>query len=165
MKKFTDSTYNIVGNKQEIQSRKSGYGEVNKDSDYNIVSYELFRSNPEKYISESGADTVIFDELHRSKNPTKTYEAIRDTRHMYDKFIGGTGSVVSNKLTDVLPLIDAATAGEQRLTKPSTLQEFKDKYFVYDNSPRYKDVHESRKPIVGLRNKRSLSCKVFRRIC
>ena len=55
--KFTDSKYNIIGNK--LEQRKGIFGDVDPDADYNIVSYEMFRRNPQHYIEASGADTVI----------------------------------------------------------------------------------------------------------
>ncbi|MFA7143637.1 MAG: SNF2-related protein, partial [Candidatus Dojkabacteria bacterium] len=154
--KFTDSTYNIIGNKQEVSGKKPSYGNPSPDFDYNIVSYELFRSNPDKYIKDTDADTVIFDELHRGKNITKTYASIRDSRHLYKTFIGGTGSVVSNKLTDVVPLIDAATGGKKELTTRNNLKKFEQRYFVRDDSPKYKYLTVERRPIKALKDTTSL---------
>lgn len=57
IKKFTDSKYNIVGNKGEVS--KGQYTGINPESDYNIISYEMFRRDPERYMRESGADTVL----------------------------------------------------------------------------------------------------------
>lgn len=153
VKEFTDSSYNMVGNKQENRSPKMHYQEVDPSKDYNIVSYEMFRKDPRHYIEGSDADTVIFDELHRSKNITKTYDSIRDSRNMYRTFIGGTGSIVSNKLTDVVPLIDAATAGENAMTKRENIRRIEQKFFIRDNSKRFKDVKEERRPIIALKNK------------
>lgn len=156
VKKFTKSKFNIVGNQQELASKLPNYGLPTSEADYNIVSYELFRSNPHKYLQETEADTVIFDELHRSKNITKTYESIKKTRHLYKNFIGGTGSIVSNKITDVIPLIDAATAGSKNMTSKENLKKFQDRYFVRDNSPKYKHLHVERKPIKALAHKDEL---------
>ena len=64
--KFTNSTYNIVGNKQEIRSGKAK--DIVPNSDYNIVSDDMFKRDPKSYLKQSGADTVITDESHRGKN-------------------------------------------------------------------------------------------------
>ena len=98
--KFTNSKYNIVGNKQERS--KKVFGDINPNADYNIVSYEMFRRDPERYIIQSGADTIITDESHRGKNEnTQTTNAFKNTRHLYNNYIGLTGSVISNSISDV----------------------------------------------------------------
>ena len=121
--KFTDESYRVYGNKQEISSDKSGKFSDPSTSGpaYGIVSYELFREDPEKYIKGHGADTVIFDEVHRIKNDeSKTFKALKDSRGSFKNFIGMTGSITSNTPADVVPLIDAMTAGDHRLgTKAS----------------------------------------------
>lgn len=113
VKKFTNSSYNIVGNRQE---RSSGlYGGLNPNSDYNIISYEMFKNNPQKFLKETGADTVIYDEAHRMKNEdTKTTKAIKDARKLYKNQISLTGSLVSNRVSDLVPLVNITT-GKSRL--------------------------------------------------
>lgn len=118
VKKFTDSKYRIYGNKQETSSDKTGrFSEPDhKGPEYGIVSYELFREDPEKYIKGHGADTVIFDEVHRIKNDdSKTFKALKESRPSFRNFIGMTGSISSNSPSDVVPLIDAMTGGKHRL--------------------------------------------------
>lgn len=123
VQKFTDESYSVYGNRQEIASDKTGrFKEPSKTGPaYGIVSYELFREDPKKYIEGHGADTVIFDEVHRIKNDeSKTFKALKDNRGLFKNFIGMTGSITSNTPADVVPLIDAMTAGEHRLgTKAS----------------------------------------------
>lgn len=118
VKKFTDSNYVVYGNKQEVSSDTSGvFKEPHADGpEYGITSYEMFRENPEKYIKGHGADTVIFDEIHRIKDDSsKTFKALKDNRGLFRNFIGMTGSIVSNTPADVVPLVDAMTQGNHRL--------------------------------------------------
>jgi superfamily II DNA/RNA helicase len=118
VKKFTDSDYVVYGNKQEIASDQTGlFQEPNENApEYGVVSYEMFRENPQKYIKSHNADTVIFDEVHRIKNDTsQTFTALKENRGLFRNFIGMTGSIVSNTPADVVPLIDAMTAGNHRL--------------------------------------------------
>lgn len=121
--KFTDSSYQVFGNKQEVSSDKTGkFREPGGTGpEYGIVSYELFREDPAKYIKGHGADTVIFDEVHRIKNDdSKTFKSLKESRGMFRNFIGMTGSITSNTPSDVVPLIDAMTQGNHRLgTKAS----------------------------------------------
>lgn len=132
VKKFTDSKYVIYGNKQEISSDKSGVmvEPSTANPEYGIVSYELFREDPEKYIKGHGADTVVFDEVHRIKNDeSKTFKALKDSRGSFRNFIGMTGSVASNTPSDVVPLIDAMTNGNHRL---GTKAAFENRYVSTD---------------------------------
>jgi hypothetical protein len=153
VKKFTDSKANIIGNKSEISNGQ--YGNVDPNADYNVISYEMFRSNPVKYIKESGADTVITDESHRGKNEsTKTTNALKSTRGMYQNYIGLTGSLVSNEIADVLPLVDVASNGNHKLGKNKA--EFTSKYIKRSKDGKYKGTPEKRVPIVGFKNKKEL---------
>ena len=123
--KFTDSTFKIYGNKQEIGSDNTGvYAEPHDHGpEYGVVSYELFRENPEKYIKGHNADTVIFDEFHRVKNDESlTFKALRGSRHLFRNFIGMTGSIASNTPADVIPLIDAMTDGKHSLGSKASFE-------------------------------------------
>ena len=125
VKKFTDSNYAVYGNKQEISGDKTGvFTEPSSTGpEYGIVSYELFREDPEKYIKGHAADTVVFDEVHRIKNDgSKTFEALKRSRPSFRNFIGMTGSIVSNTPADVVPLIDAMTQGNHRLGSKTSFE-------------------------------------------
>jgi superfamily II DNA or RNA helicase len=133
VKRFTDSNYSIYGNKQEISSDKSGIFKepTSEGPEYGIVSYELFREDPKKYIEGHKADTVIFDELHRIKNDeSKTFKALKEHRNLFRNFIGMTGSISSNSPSDVVPLIDAMTNGDHKL---GTKQSFENRFVSIDN--------------------------------
>jgi len=91
VKKFTDSTVGPVGAKV----------------DYQLMSLEKFRKDPEEALKLSRADTLIVDEIHRAKdNTTKTYKALRETSKKVDNVIGLTGSFISNHPREVVPLMD-----------------------------------------------------------
>jgi superfamily II DNA or RNA helicase len=129
VKKFTTANVAVFGNKQEV-SAGQGVPVTAPDpkADYHVVSYELFRENPEAYIRAAGADTVVFDELHKIKNVGATAKALRESRPLYRNFIGLTGSVVSNTPADVVPLVDAMTAGKHHLgTKENFERRFVDR--------------------------------------
>lgn len=155
--KFTDSKANIVGNKQEISSKK--YNALDPNADYNIISYEMFRKNPAKYIKESGADTLIADEMHRLRNEgTSTIESFKNTRGLYKNFIGLTGSLVNNGVADVLPLIDVASNGDHGLG-PSK-RKFEEMFLRRNNSGIYRNVRENKRPVIGFKHKRFLQNEV-----
>jgi len=121
IEKFTkNSSYTILGNKQEIASgRLKNLVDIDKNdkfANYNIVSYDLFKKDPEKYLDKIKPDTVIYDEIHRAKNEdTKITKVLKEQRSKYKNFIAGTGSVISNSPADVVPLIDIMTNGQHKL--------------------------------------------------
>ena len=132
--KFTNSTYNIVGNSQERHSKIRGG--VDPNADYNIVSYELYRANPEKYLRESGADTIIADEAQKGKNEgVLTTKALREARPNYKNHIALTGSLVSNTVADALPLVDVTTNGEHSLGKNK--KSFENRFIQHTNSKKH----------------------------
>ena len=145
VKKFTNSSYNIIGNRQE---RASGlYKGIDPSKDYNIVSYEMFKTDPAKYLKETGADTVIYDEAHRFKNEnTKTTKAIADARKLYKNQISLTGSLVSNRVSDLVPLA-TITAGKPILGNSKT--DFERKFLK-------RDPYDKNAPAIGFNHKRKL---------
>jgi SNF2 family DNA or RNA helicase len=93
VQKFTDSSVSAIG----------GGG------DYQLVSLEKFRRDPQTVLDKADADTLIIDEMHRSRNPrSSSFEALRTaTRDARIKnVVGLTGSIVSNHPQDIVPLAD-----------------------------------------------------------
>jgi hypothetical protein len=93
VKKFTNSSVSAVGG----------------DGDYQLVSLEKFRRDPDEVLNKANADTLIVDEIHRSRNPrSSSFESLRTaTRDKRIKnAIGLTGSLVSNHPKDIVPLAD-----------------------------------------------------------
>lgn len=153
IKKFTDSSYNIIGNKGEITK---GTGKnPDSSSDYNIISYEMFRKDPVRYMEETGADTIITDEVHKLKNPnTSTLNSFYESKPYYKNFIGLTGSVISNKISDIYNLVDLASGGNHKLGED--VKEFEETYLKRDNSRKYQHIAKEKRPVVGFNNKRRL---------
>jgi len=159
--KFTSSKYNIIGNKQEIAQGTGS--DPNPDADYNIISYEIFKKDPEKYIKELGIDTVILDEGHRQKNEdTAVTEALKRTRKLYPNLLSLTGSVISNSIADVQPLVDVEANGIHGLGKNK--QQFSEMYLQRSKDPQYKGYHEKRIPVVGFKNRNLLKQELARNV-
>lgn len=157
IKKFTDSKVNIVGNKSEI-AKKTGFN-VDPNSDYNIISYEMFRKNPEEILEQSGADTIIADEIHKIKNAgTSTLKSFYDSRDKYKNFIGLTGSVISNKISDIYNLVDVASDGNHNLGE--TRKDFEDKFLRRSNDKAYAGLRPERIPVVGFKHKKLLKSEL-----
>jgi superfamily II DNA or RNA helicase len=117
VKKFTTGKAAMIGNQQEVDD---GVGvsmdKPDSSARYHVVSYEMFMKDPEKVIKNTGADTVIYDELHRIRNEEGvSYDKIREARKHHKNFIGLTGSLMNNTPSDLVPLVDAMTDGKHRL--------------------------------------------------
>ncbi len=102
--KFTDSKYSIYGPKGE---KGSIYYDKPSTTPYNIISYDLYKKDPEGIRERLGADTLIVDEAHRTRNDTsETYSKLRESAERYKNVITLTGSLVNNEPSDISPLID-----------------------------------------------------------
>jgi SNF2 family DNA or RNA helicase len=153
VQQFTNSKSNIVGTKQEQKSKL--YGDIDPNADYNIMSYEIYRKDPARAIQMAKADTVISDEAHKGKNEgTLTTEQLKKYRPLYKNHISLTGSLVSNSVSDVQPLVEVVSGGRANVGKSK--DEFERMYVQRDNSKKYQDVKEKRRPITGFRNPRLL---------
>lgn len=120
VKKFTNRSYKILGNKGEAKSKSEHIGiesmTPKKSGDYNVVSYDMFKQDPVGYVQRTGADTVIYDEIHKAKNETSgVSKAMKEARPHHRNFLGLTGSLVSNSPADLVPIVDAMTDGEHYL--------------------------------------------------
>ena len=108
---FTTSSHQVVGPKGEEGSVH--FAGIKPGKKYTVVSYAMFRRAPETLIAQTGADTLIFDEYHRARDPNgSTYRAALKARAKVKNFMGLTGSVVSNDPVDIVPLINIANNGE-----------------------------------------------------
>lgn len=102
--KYTDSKYTIYGPKNDKYSTNV---DVPSTTPYNIISYDLYRKDPEGIRKRLGADTLIIDESHRARNKnTSTYKQLSDTSKMYSNIVSLTGSLVNNEPSDIVPLLD-----------------------------------------------------------
>lgn len=125
VKKFTNSTVAVYGPKNEQNSLNIG---DKSKAHYNVVSYELFREHGDKLIEDTGADTLIMDEIHRVRGDEGvTYAKLRDLRPKFKQAITLTGSIVNNEPAEVVPLLDVTfgPSGHKLVNKS-----FFDKLFV-----------------------------------
>jgi hypothetical protein len=125
VKQFTDSSVAVYGPKNERSTKNVG---DKSSADYNVISYELFREHGEKIIEDTGADTLIIDEVHKVRGTEgTTYNKLRDLRSRFKNAITLTGSIVNNEPNDVVPLLDVTygNKGHNLVSKS-----FFDKLFV-----------------------------------
>lgn len=102
VEKFTNATVTEYKSGRDLNTKPAG--------DYNVMSYELFKRNPNKVIQTIKPDTAIIDEIHRARNPkSDNYKAIMSVRPWLRNVIGATASPVANTPSDVLPLLDIVT--------------------------------------------------------
>ncbi len=107
---FTDSDYSIYGAKGESGT---SYYDQPSDAPYNIMSYEMYKKDPEGIRERLGADTLIIDEAHRARNDTSvTYKDLSANTDKYKHIIALTGSLVNNEPSDIAPLLHVAFGDE-----------------------------------------------------
>ncbi len=103
IKRFTNSSYAIYGAKNEKGTK---YIDERSDADFNIISYEMFKKDPEAILANTGADTLIIDEVHRARDDQgKNYEILEKMSPKFRNVITLTGSIVNNSPSDIAPLL------------------------------------------------------------
>lgn len=125
IKKFTNSSVATYGPKNEGSTKGI---DDKSNATYNVISYDLFREHGDKILENTGADTLIMDEVHRARSTEgATYNKLRELRSKVKNAITLTGSVVNNEPNDIVPLMDI-TYGPTAHKLVS--KEFFDKLFV-----------------------------------
>tara|TARA_B100000131_G_scaffold166520_1_gene160990 strand:- start:12679 stop:14505 length:1827 start_codon:yes stop_codon:yes gene_type:complete len=107
VKKFTTSSVEVIGSQSEV-SKKEGYVRPGKETgkDYTIVSYAQFRRDPEGIMQRTGADSLIFDEFHKTRNErASTFKAAIAARKYAVNFMGLTASMINNNPGEVATLL------------------------------------------------------------
>lgn len=123
---FTDQKAVRLGSRGERGSRHID-GRLPSAS-YYVVSNEMFRKDPQKYLDRTGADTVIWDEAHKGRDTaTANYGAMMSIRPRVKNFIALTGTPTMNHPHDILPVLDIVTNRTHGLGR--TPKEF-DKMFI-----------------------------------
>lgn len=116
VKKYTDDKITLFGSRTESHSHIDD--DKIPNSPYYVVSYDMFRKDPHRYIDRTGADTLIVDEMHNFRNPnTVNYQQMKAVRGRVKNFIGLTGTPFNNHPYDVVPLIDIVSNGKHNLGK------------------------------------------------
>lgn len=108
------STYQVLVGKADVDPEEhrvhfAGLG----PTDYTIVSYSMFRKDPEAVVRKTGADLLIMDEMHRARSRrSETFAAAMKIRPKMKGFIGLTGSIFNNDPDELVPLMRIATNDE-----------------------------------------------------
>lgn len=114
VEKFTTSSLQVVGS-QEEKGRLKDYvrpAEISPDKTYTIVSYEQMRNDPIGMMKKTGADTIIADEFHKTRNDqSQVYRAMMQARQFATNFIGITGSLINNRPDEVAKLLNLSEGG------------------------------------------------------
>jgi len=105
VKKFTDASATEYKSVRGLKNKKP--------SEFNVVSYALFRRYPDLFMKAIQPDTMILDEVHKARNyKTKNYKSIMKERPKVRNVIAATASPVSNEPSEIIPLLDIVS-GEQ----------------------------------------------------
>lgn len=152
IKKFTNASVGVIGTSQEIASNRDMDVTAMGPRDFYVISYDMFKKDPEKYLKATGADTVIADELHRAKDEdTEIHKTIERIQPHIKNFIGASASPAMNSPFEAVSLINAIS--KKKMT-PGQFQ----KEFYERKADGFKDWffglfgHEKHGPIVGVKN-------------
>lgn len=116
IRKFTDSSGVILGAKAEVDGKDVHHLDNFPASTYYVVSNEMFRKNPRQYIKNTGADTVIIDEIHKYKDlGSANYKGMMAVRPLIKNFIGMTGTPMTNHPRDLIPQLNIITNRKHQL--------------------------------------------------
>lgn len=108
----------IIGSSDEKKNAPDRYARLGEESgaNYTVVSYAMFRRDPVGIMKRTGADTLILDEHHRTRNePTQTFKAVLAARPYAKNFMGLTASPVNNSPAEVATLV-SLSEGRRILT-------------------------------------------------
>ena len=104
--KFTDRSYHDI----------KGPNDAFPSADYYIISRDLFKRDPYKYLKGVKPDTLVVDEIHTARNKaTDSYKALMAARGAVKNCIGMTGTPINNKAYDIVPMLDIISGGNHRL--------------------------------------------------
>lgn len=82
---------------------------IDPNKSVTVVSYDMFRQNPDLLMQRTGADMLILDEYHKVRDPTgSTYKAAVAARKYAPNFLGLTGSITNNDPGEIVPLANLA---------------------------------------------------------
>jgi len=107
VRKFTTSSVQIVGSPAEVR-KKDGYVRPGSEgnADYTIISYAQFRKDPKGFMERTGADTLILDEFHKTRNESaSTFKAAVEARRYAVNFMGLTASLINNRPSEIASLM------------------------------------------------------------
>ena len=134
IKKYTNDKVTVFGSVMEDNAHI--YDKVPKTK-YYVVSYDMFKKDPDEYLDKTHADTLIVDEMHNFRNPnTENYKQMARIRGRVRNFIGLTGTPLNNDPYDIVPLINIVSNGRHHLGKNK--KDFKLKFI--QSVPEY-DMH------------------------
>lgn len=154
VEKFTNSTFQVVGSQSEKRNddryvRPGG----EKDTDYTIVSYAQFRRDPNGFMDRTGADTIIFDEFHKTRNEQAgTFKAALQARTKAVNVMGLTASMINNSPAEIATLL-TITEGKRDMSP----KQFKRRYMQTVGFT--KGFKGGKKKVIGFKNVEDLKSR------
>lgn len=150
--KFTNSSWQVIGSSSEA-SKNPGYVRPGQegDKDYTIISYAMFRRDPQGFIRRSGADTVIADEFHKIRNERAgVFKSMMEVRGQVKNFLGLTASLINNHPKEIATLLTVSEG--TRGMSPSQFKRTFTKTIGFEQG-----FTGSRKKVIGPKNESRLA--------
>lgn len=124
VEKFTSSNYQVIGGSGEagVVPGVLTANNITPDKKYTIVSYEMFMRDPIGIVRRSGADTMICDEYHKTRNEnTRLFKTLAAVRPAFNNFIGLTASPVNNDVSELASLLSLSEG--RRIATPKQFKQ------------------------------------------
>jgi superfamily II DNA or RNA helicase len=152
VRRFTTQGVQVLGSQSEVNQGQAEPFSTSQKMAYTIVSYEMFRKDPEELVKRLGIDSLVVDEVHRAKNmDSKTFSALMKARKLVKHAIAMTASESSNEPADILPLLDFVTDGGLDIQTKGEFRERFTEVAGYEEG-----LRGGRKPVHRLTNKEEL---------
>jgi len=160
VEKFTTSSLQVVGSSEE-KNRLKDYvrpDEIRPDKTYTIVSYEQLRRDPVGMMQRTGADTIIADEFHKTRNDqSQIYRSMMQARQFATNFIGITGSLINNEPGEIAKLLNLSEGGP-----PVSPRDFVSRYTRTIGTT--EGFGGGKKRVIGINNPEEFALKVVPRV-
>jgi superfamily II DNA or RNA helicase len=160
VEKATNSSFQVIGSSEE-KNRMSNYvrpDEVDPNKTYTIVSYDQMRRDPVGLMQRTGADTIIADEFHKTRNDrSQVYRSMMQARQYATNFIGVTASLINNRPDEVAKLLNLSEGGP-----PVSPRDFMNRYTRTVGTA--EGFGGSKKRVIGINNPEEFAMKVVPRV-
>lgn len=160
VEKATNSSFQVIGSSEE-KNRMSNYvrpDEVDPNKTYTIVSYDQMRRDPVGLMRRTGADTIIADEFHKTRNDqSQVYRSMMQARQYATNFIGITASLINNRPDEVAKLLNLSEGGP-----PVSPRDFMNRYTRTVGTA--EGFGGSKKRVIGINNPEEFAMKVVPRV-
>ncbi|MFZ4580760.1 MAG: SNF2-related protein, partial [Myxococcota bacterium] len=151
-KNYADAVGKFTNAKAVVADGVDG---IDPTADYNVISFDALRRDPEGAMARSGADTLIVDEFQWLRNEdAATYRSMWAARQRAKNFMGLTASPINNRPDELASLL-ALSENNPNLTK----SDFKNKFVATVGQAT--SFTGTERPLFGIKNEAAYAKAVY----